>query len=91
MPNRIAPALFVLFALFALACTGQLSPLRRVDLDHHGSIAQEWAPHDGLLEWWYLTGRVTDAERAQARLSQRPIDTFRRTKPSRVATLRQDT
>ncbi|MGC4119920.1 MAG: carotenoid 1,2-hydratase [Myxococcales bacterium] len=49
-------------AFTALGCAHNPYPLRKLDLTAHGSAVEEWAPHDQGSEWWYLTGRVRDAE-----------------------------
>jgi predicted secreted hydrolase len=61
--NAASMKLLPLLAAFALlGCGHNPYPLRALDLTKHGTAAQEWAPHDDGAEWWYLTGRVRDAE-----------------------------
>jgi predicted secreted hydrolase len=60
LPSRAAIVSLVILALLVQSCAINRYPLRKTDLAARASAVEDWAPHDGLLEWWYLTGRVTD-------------------------------
>lgn len=50
------------FAISSTACTTVGSVLIPFDPNRHGDAVSEWAPHDDVVEWWYVTGQLTDEE-----------------------------
>ncbi len=52
--------------LFCLACIASCAtnpfPLKAFEPGVHGSIAEEWAPHHNVIEWWYATEILEDEE-----------------------------
>jgi predicted secreted hydrolase len=52
MPVMAAAALLVLLG----GCATMRRELLPYDPNQHGTIAGEWGPHRGAMEWWYLTG-----------------------------------
>ncbi len=54
-------AAFASILLFC-SCATNPFPLRPFQARAHGSAAEEWAPHQGVVEWWYATAVLTDAD-----------------------------
>ncbi len=59
---RLSILMWVMTAIFfalPLSASDNTIPYRQED---HGSFEEEWAPHDDVFGWWYLTGLLHDVE-----------------------------
>ncbi len=44
---------------FLAGCGNNMSPYRQ---ENHGTFEEEFAPHEGVHGWWYITGYASDVE-----------------------------
>ena len=49
-----------ILAMVCISCSNRNSVVIPYTPDSHLDAAQEWSPHPGANEWWYVTGWLTD-------------------------------
>ncbi len=65
-PRRRLSAIVALALLLLGGCATVGRELSPGGLQPHGSAAEEWGPHPGVVEWWYLTSVLEGAGNGDA-------------------------